>query len=294
MGVPPGLPRRPEELQQVVYERLLTPEELAKKIAEKPTEPYHALADELTGLEAFLNQVMFADANRDTIAEVGRRLGAIGNAAEAPAKQESARDKARPAKDIRRSVADYQARLPDLMQAVQGDPALRRVRQRLTLGQAFTAKRCGIAFADCAFDDFNDRTELECRENFGAGALNSVAKIKYAGEFEGIFKPEPVQDDGGSLVPSLIGIDNLAPHFGNRNIASAEVSRLLGADVIVGSRFAIHNGRIGLLMDKAPGRSPRQTSKVDVEYDLHFAVLLAAGNTRQLGEDNYEEWKTAG
>ena len=58
-----------------------------------------------------------------------------------------------------------------------------------------------------------------------------------------------------------MGIDLQAPHYGERNIAARAVDQLLGSSTIVDARMVIHDGVLGLLMDKADGKMPGERAK---------------------------------
>ncbi len=93
-----------------------------------------------------------------------------------------------------------------------------------------------------------------------------------------------------------IGVDPLVPHYGNRNIASRAVCELLGANVIPEARYTMHNDKIGLLMDGAPGKSPAQKvfQKVDIDNDYAFNQVKddPAGLKRWRYEQNEAgEWQ---
>ena len=120
--------------------------------------------------------------------------------------------------------------------------------------QAFELKRRGIRTADLRLADYNDETldRTRSKEDFAGGQVNNVAKLAYKDKV-GIFKPEGVTTTSSAWLIDFCGIDKSAPRFGNRNIASRAISDVLGTDVIPEACYTIHDVKIGLLMDMAPG-----------------------------------------
>src|SRR3954466_9258788 len=98
--------------------------------------------------------------------------------------------------------------------------------------------------------------------------MNSVTGIMHADGKERAFKPRNEFDAGSAMVSGHMGVDPDAPRFGNRNIASKAVADVLGTKVVPDARFALHNGQIGLLMEKGPGKAPFG----DVTYDVDPAT----------------------
>lgn len=151
-----------------------------------------------------------------------------------------------------------------LLDEAEGDPALSTVAGDVSLGVAMQAKRAGIAYADCSFSSFRD-SDLKrdlCNETFGSGMANSVAKLVYSDGKEYVFKPESFTDQGTDMaLPKPLGIDLDHPHYANRNIAALSLDKVLGANALCNARVIEHDGRIGLLMDLAEGKSPVGESK---------------------------------
>jgi hypothetical protein len=109
------------------------------------------------------------------------------------------------------------------------------------------------------------------RTNFGAGKVNTVAKLVYntsTGPQTRIFKPEPEKQD--HLVPAAqnIGLDKDNPNFGKRNIASRKVCEQLGlGDLIPKADFTTFNGQVGLAMGFAPGKALVGSRKLPIGED---------------------------
>ncbi len=85
------------------------------------------------------------------------------------------------------------------------DPAVRRVADKLTIDQAIFAKECGVSFADCRVDLYNDDELVSADEGFGSGAVNTVAKLVHQDGTERVFKPEQSTDEKPPLVTKTLG-----------------------------------------------------------------------------------------
>jgi hypothetical protein len=129
---------------------------------------------------------------------------------------------------------------------------------------------------------YNDTNLVEFNHNFGGGQVNQVASLTYK-KLDGvmetlIFKADPAKLDTHTssavqnrntqaiinqvLLPS--GIDPERPAFAARNVAMAFVNEALGLNNLVHCSFALHNEKIGMAMDMAPGR----TSWFDVKQPV--------------------------
>jgi hypothetical protein len=107
-----------------------------------------------------------------------------------------------------------------------------------------------VSFSDLDVSCRDENLDLEnCKANFGKGGQNTVSKIVYNDGRTGIFKPER-EPEPEQRRPK---INPVTPHSGERNIASRKLGKLLGTNVIVKSSFVVHKGKVGLLMDLAPG-----------------------------------------
>jgi hypothetical protein len=108
--------------------------------------------------------------------------------------------------------------------------------------------------------DPNLRSENETTfTELGSGSLNTVSLVKYQNGEEGVFKPLPKIDASvveRGWVANRTGIDPRNPQTAPRNLATVAMARLLGFDdVVPRTRIAEHNGRLGILMDRAPGKT---------------------------------------
>ncbi len=169
------------------------------------------------------------------------------------------------------SAAKFRDGFAKAIEDVKADPAYAAVQAHLSLGAALKAKRCGVSFADCEFDRYNDTPLNRARsvENAGQGKVNSVAKLVHADGEERFFKPLTEKDTSTARAPQFMKINKEAPRYGSRNIASGIAAQLLGSSVIPKTCYAVHDGEVGLLMDKAPGQQPvrKNPAKGEQSYD---------------------------
>lgn len=93
----------------------------------------------------------------------------------------------------------------------------------------------------------------------GAGAFNTVLKATYnTGDstVTRVIKPLPAEEVGRrGAVASATGIPRDSPRYGQRNIAASLVNDTLGLSVMPKCSFAMHQGRLALAMEVAPGKT---------------------------------------
>jgi hypothetical protein len=284
-------PPRNAQLQQAVEAKLMTFEELAAKIGHKPhkdktmkipfkgevtvrkmSTAYKEVEAEFVATFNKIEQLGrtglddFDQEKRDQITtEIDEQLAELRiaantyrNAHKKDATKTGAID------ELLRSIDDYGTMLHDGLDAVLADPAFDTVKGHLNLDEALHAKKCGINFADCRFDLYNDDKADAFNEKFGSGMANSVAKIEYENGETLIFKKEKASESFAEQLPiaRAIGIDGKATHNGNRNIGSAAIGDLLGSSVMPKVCYGLHANpdtgekEIGLLMTMAPGVTP--------------------------------------
>lgn len=158
-------------------------------------------------------------------------------------------------------------------------------------------------------------------KRFGAGAFNTVSRLKFRDGSEGIFKPGVTHEDIANrpCVAHCWNIPREQPRYEARNIASTNLDKLLDTGVLVKSEFFVHNNELGILMEKAPGQSAfatcvqgddrvvekllhnpglhRELNKLQImdalcgQHDRHFSNLFVATdakgqNVRVKGIDN--------
>jgi hypothetical protein len=126
----------------------------------------------------------------------------------------------------------------------------------------------GVCFTHCQFDRYNTSQEKPPpKEVLGKGAVNEVMQINYS-DGAHVFKEEKTKEEREFLAPTLIGIDLKNDlRCGNRNVATGLVGELLGTPVLDPCTFAIMDDKVGLLMKKAPGKSPKKWGEKAEEGD---------------------------
>lgn len=293
---PPPPPQRSAQLQQAVEARLMTFDELAKKIGHEP-HPDKTFKNPITGkvvtvrkmstkykqIQAELSETTntiaesgkiklddFDEGKRQEVEDtINQQLDALKKAAtDYKTKHRKDNDKSAAADEFIQSIEDYRTMLKTGLDAILSDPAFDTVKDKINLEQALHAKKCGINFADCKFDVYNDDNATEIDDKFGAGVANSVSKVTYGNGEKRVFKKEKTTESILEQLPiaRAVGIDGKSPHNGNRNIASSLVGDLLGASVMPKVCYGLHRNEetgeneIGLMMSLAPGVTPLRTN----------------------------------
>ena len=100
----------------------------------------------------------------------------------------------------------------------------------------------------------NSKTAVSA-EPFGSGACNTVHQVRFADGSAGIFKFSTVDEnpDNRAIVADLSMIPEEQPRYGARNVASCRLDKLLGTGVLADSEFFVHEGQLGVLMEKVEG-----------------------------------------
>lgn len=121
----------------------------------------------------------------------------------------------------------------------------------------------------------------------GSGAFNTVFTAKYQtseGEFVGVFKPLAKPDPTRTTpvergwVASRTGIDKFDPQIAMRNLATCDVAKELGFDVVPRTEIGIHKPptggepQLGLVMEKAQGKPARQCGALLLDPDVRREV----------------------
>lgn len=158
-----------------------------------------------------------------------------------------------------------------------------------------------------AYDDlkipYNEKTRIGgcldahlvgSMKKFGSGNFNPVFLGEYSrpdgSKFRGIFKKEKMpceHIDQQQWVAKHTGIDKQNPQFGMRNIATYQLNRLLGLDVIPPTEFGFHDGELGIVMGLAPGTAPKREN-----YEFEITPKIGHEYLARLAADK-EEWSKA-
>ena len=111
-------------------------------------------------------------------------------------------------------------------------------------------------------------------KKIGGGKFNEVFRGDYkqpdGAEFTGVFKAEAAKRVG--WVARHTGIDENAPHFGCRNIATYILNQMLGLKVIVPAQFGMHQGKLGIVMALVTGASPRTDYRFEVTPNVNKGI----------------------
>ncbi len=291
-----GIPDRPTK-------NLMTFEELQAKIGSAPkknrlfgaykmSERYKAIGEKLATVKATLANATLgqitAEGGRETFeTALNRQLDEIVAAGQRYQKKHTGK-KGRAVQGLLDDVARFRREIPSTLDALTDeDDALP---DDLPLDQAMAAKTAGITPANlkgispqhCDFAKFNDGTREGPSKELGKGSVNTVQLVKHGG-VERVFKEEQQTDTSKAWAPQFMGINvKDDPRYGNRNVAGGVVGKLLGAKVMPESRFAVNDGKVGLLMEKAPGKTLAQLLKDKSLDEDSFSPKALASLQQQL------------
>ena len=189
---------------------------------------------------------------------------------------------------------NWTERVEKLAQSLLQDPRLPELRKRLSLAEAVRMRAAGIDFDDIEFDDLQDgRLDPKTPPTeIGRGGFNAPVLLTYATTNpklrERVFKVEVDTLHSSPYLKGLavFGLPIENARTGNRNIMSSRVAKRLGSPVIPRVRFGLHQGRLGLMMERAPGETAhthaRRVKKTGQKLRLSPAQL--AGLLKQLNE----------
>ncbi len=110
-------------------------------------------------------------------------------------------------------------------------------------------------------------------KQLGAGKMNVVTEIRYQNGETMVFKP--LNATPGPLANDM-GISADDTRFANRNVAVSLLAESMGLDVIPKTRFAMHNGELGIVMEKAPGNAPNDPGSDRLSLDATLRGSLDA------------------
>lgn len=89
------------------------------------------------------------------------------------------------------------------------------------------------------------------------GQVNKVEELHYAtesGKFSGYFKEEKgFANKNFQGHEANVGIHQMDPNYGARTVAMYRLDQLLGADVTAKAEFAVHDGKLGTVLESAKG-----------------------------------------
>jgi hypothetical protein len=300
------LPPRPPQVQHAIDNKLLTFEDLVQEIGHAPkkdklrgkwkmSKRYKKIELESKTLSESLGELggrSLSEFDTRQAEQVNANLDRLITSCQAYAKQHSKDPKKVGA--VNRIIQNAQG-YKKALQSITTDPGFEQVKGQVTLLEALEIKRRGVPFRDCHFETFNDGkvNREQSKENFGSGLANTVSKLVYSDGRARIFKKDPEIDEKPLDGVSRIGVDPKAPHYGNRNIASHGIAKFLDNSSICECRFAMHDGKVGMLMDMAPGKTPRQTVEKPILPEnslLKNAILLGQTEKQGYRQDDKGNW----
>ena len=291
-----GIPDRPAK-------SLMTFEELQAKIGSAPKKNrlfgaykmstrYKAIGEKLAAVKATLanatlGQITAEGGRKNFESALNDQLDDIVTAGQRYQKKHTGK-KGRAVQDLLDDVERFRREIPGTLDALTSeDDALP---EGLPLDQAMVAKGAGIAPGKlkgvsprhCDFVKFNDGTRAGPSKELGKGSVNTVHLVEHGG-VERVFKEEQQTDTSQAWAPQFMGIDvKNDPRYGNRNVAGGVLGKLLGTKVMPESRFAINDGKVGLLMEMAPGKTLAQLLKSKSLDEDSFSPKALASLQQQL------------
>lgn len=271
-----GIPDRPGK-------SLMTFEELQAKIGSKPKKNrffgkkkmstrYKAIGERMAELKDQLANAnlgdITAEGGRDSFEQdLNDQLDEVDQACQRYQKKHTG-SKGRAVQDLRDDIVRFRKEITTQLDLLlqNGDTGLP---EGLPVEQAMALNRAGIkpgqlkgvSLKHGDFAKFNDETADHPPVELDKGNVNTVQLVSHGG-VERVFKKEQQTDTSTAWAPQFMGIDvKNDPRYGNRNVAGGVMGKLLGTDVMPQSTFAISGGEVGLLMDKAPGKTVQKMLK---------------------------------
>ena len=127
----------------------------------------------------------------------------------------------------------------------------------VTWGQALQLKRLGLNVgANVATSDYQGK-QLRDSKTLGQGSFNIVYKLTFEDGSVGVFKPGKALDNPAHrpVVSTHAGIPRVQPRYEARSIASPRLDEMLETGLLVKTGFYEHQGKMGILMEQAQGKT---------------------------------------
>ncbi|OED45600.1 hypothetical protein ACH42_04950 [Endozoicomonas sp. (ex Bugula neritina AB1)] len=157
-----------------------------------------------------------------------------------------------------------------LMIQVMEDKGATQFKGTLNIRQAMELKRLGYTLDTALKPHLSNLTDHQVipgsEVGFGSGAIHSVVKLAYRQPDgtvkEKIFKAEDPLDPCpfDSITGTKNYLNKQKPRFAARNFAAAKLDKALNMGLLPKMEFTVHNGQMGILMDKAEGIKPLDQS----------------------------------
>ncbi len=124
-------------------------------------------------------------------------------------------------------------------------------------------------FLKSKITDFTDSSLKSRLKVLGSGAAHEVTKGTYeSGSRVHKYDDETTlfqREDGEHrfTAPSHLGLDQSDPRLLERSVVTSKYDEKLGFDVCVKTDFALHHGKLGIVMELAPGRTANSVMGLD-------------------------------
>lgn len=120
----------------------------------------------------------------------------------------------------------------------------------------------------------SDDTKVGGPLSQGQGQKNVVTEQAFAtasGTFKGFFKEDRGLNQKPEFHEADVGIRQIDPNYGARNVAMHRLDQLFRADVIVRTEFATSGGKMGTVSESAPGKAldSVKVAMTDAEQKKH-------------------------
>lgn len=145
------------------------------------------------------------------------------------------------------------------VRAAGADPRFAELCAVVPLAEAVRADAAGVPLLDVDLHTFRDAA-LDPRHPprvFGEPVPDAPVLLSYLGGERRVFLPTLRAPAELPRAVVEAGIDPARPRFGNRDLVAARVARALGTAVVPTPTFAVHAGRVGLLVPLAEGEEAR-------------------------------------
>ena len=265
----PGIPERPGA-------KMVTFADLQQRLGKKPKKNrlfgkyemsgrYKEIGAQLEAVRKQMHDLSVADVQEDrdgveaTLIEALRKV----DVAAANYRKKHTGKKGNAVKGVQDDIDRFRQEIPTYLDNLLKNGG--QMPPELGLDQAMIAQRLGIrpdqlegiSAKHCRFDLISDENQTKPPKVLGKGACNTVDLVENDGVAR-VFKPEQKKDPNPPPASWGIGIDPANPRYGNRNVASSIIGKLLGSKVMPEAAFGISKGEIGLVMETAPGKTPAQ------------------------------------
>lgn len=283
---------------------VLRPDQLEEKLRAAPkvskgmSAEYKAVKEALAAYEKEMKALGGRKLNHDRVGLAFEALRALLATAEKAADAYNTKLASKPGKT---GIADV---MSDLIDRLKTEQTLLETAEResnnytqlgdVTIEQAIEYARFGIKPGTQAQPNVLKESRITGKEELGSGGIHTVMLIDYA--TDGInpaeqraFKPE--QEKVRLAQPIVdMGIDPNNPRMGKRNIATKKMAAAAGlGNLIPDASFATVDGKVGLAMQVAKGKTPNKKVPVLIETPEGINDLQEALAAKQQGDP---DWKS--